>query len=210
MLDSYLRPLKDRLAEPIARVMPPMVTPTALTGVSLVAGLGAGASASQEYFLVALVLWWLSRIADGLDGPLARLRGTSSDLGGYLDQLADTVVYAAVPLGLAFAIDERTTWIACSVLLATFYLNTVSWAYLSALLEKRRAAQRSGRSPTSITMPSGLVEGAETIVIYTVMLAAPSWRPELMWVMACLVGATVVQRVFRARSLLSQPRSVSS
>lgn len=210
MFDSQLRPVKDRLAQPIARAMPTMVTPTVLTGNSLVAGLGAGAAASQRYLVLALVLWWLSRIADGLDGPLARLRGTSSDLGGYLDQLADTVVYAAVPLGLAFAIDERTTWVACAVLLATFYLNTVSWAYLSALLEKRRAAQRSDRSPTRITMPSGLVEGAETIAIYTVMLAAPSWLPELMWAMAGLVGATICQRGFRARSLLSQPRSISS
>ena len=198
MLDTRLRPLKDRIAGPLAQVLAPRTPPLALTGVSLAAGVGAGLAAGFGEFWIALGLWWVSRVADGLDGAVARLRGSSSDLGGYLDQLADTVVYAAIPLGIAFAVDDRATWIACAFLLATFFLNTVSWAYLAALVEKRAIAGADGAPVTSIVMPAGLIEGTETIVLYSLMLAVPAWQPGWMWLMAGLVGVTILQRLVRS------------
>ncbi|MDZ7678832.1 MAG: CDP-alcohol phosphatidyltransferase family protein [Acidimicrobiales bacterium] len=200
MIDAHLRPVKDRVARPLVRVLAPRMSPSALTSASLVTGVAAGAFAALELFVVALLLWWLSRVADGLDGAVARQRGSTSDLGGYLDQLADTVVYAVVPLGLAFAVDDRATWIACAALLASFYVNSVSWAYLSALMEKRGQA---GRTPTSISMPVGVIEGTETIVLYSLMLALPRWLTGWMWLMTALVVATIAQRALGARTLRS-------
>ena len=81
------------------------------------------------------------------------------------------------------------------MLLGSFYLNTMSWAYLSALLEKRgRGAARSNER-TSITMPSGLIEGSETIVCYSLFLAWPARSVPLFWIMAGLVAVNVIQRV---------------
>jgi phosphatidylglycerophosphate synthase len=200
MLDTTLRPMKDRVVAPLARALAPRVPPPVITGASLVAGVGAAVTAGFGLYWIALALWWTSRVADGLDGAVARQRGTSSDLGGYLDQLSDTVVYAAIPLGIAFAVDDRATWIACAVLLATFFLNTVSWAYLAALIEKRARAHTA--PVTSIVMPAGLIEGTETIVLYSLMLAVPTWQPGWMWLMAALVAVTIAQRV------LNSPRSI--
>ena len=202
MFDARLRPLKDRIATPVAAVLPEGVPPLALTALSLLAGLAAAGVAATGGTWVALACWWASRVADGLDGALARRRGTATDLGGYLDQMADTVVYAAIPLGVAVAVDDRATWIATAVLLAVLYLNTVSWAYLSALIEKRRAS-RADAPVTSIEMPSGLVEGTETIVLYSLLLALPGWQPGWAWLMSGLVGITILQRLVRSRSLLA-------
>ena len=75
-----------------------------------------------------------------------------------------------------------------AVLLATFYVNAVSWTYLSALLEKRSAgASRTGEL-TSIAMPPALVEGAETLVLFTLALLVPRDAPQVFAVMAVAVA----------------------
>ena len=47
--------------------------------------------------VVVAVILLASRLADGLDGAVARARG-KTDFGGYLDIVCDFAFYAAVPL----------------------------------------------------------------------------------------------------------------
>lgn len=202
MIDRAVRPVKDRLLEPLAAVVPRWCGPLALTVAALVAGLAAAATAAAGLIAWSVTLWLVGRLLDGLDGAVARRRGTSSDLGGYLDILADTTVYAAVPIGVAIAVADRAAWIAVAVLLATLYVNVVSWAYLAALLEKRRAGAVANGESTSVHMPAGLVEGAETIVLYTLMLAVPSLAVVWFVLMAALVAVTVVGRAVCAPGAL--------
>jgi phosphatidylglycerophosphate synthase len=199
MLDARLRPAKDRLVEPIVIRLAPWMPPLVLTGLSLITGVAAGVVAAAGISWWPLGLWWLSRIADGFDGPVARARQGSSDLGGYLDILGDTVVYAAIPLGVATASGNQKVWIATGVMLATFYVNAVSWLFLAAVIEKRQAGTIAPRASigttTSIVMPSGLVEGTETIVVYSLLLAVPDRAVWWCWVTAVLVALTALQRV---------------
>lgn len=177
----------------------PVVGPNALTLMSLAVTLGAAALAWAGLPLIALTAWLAGRLLDGLDGSVARQRGQATDLGGYLDMLADTIGYAAVPIGVALAVDRTSGWIAVSVLLGAFFVNTISWTYLSALLEKRGAGAASTGELTSITMPPALIEGTETIVLFALFVALPQWAPWLFAVMAVLVGVNVLQRVVWAR-----------
>lgn len=193
MTDAYLRGPKEAILGPVARRTPTAVHPTAITLLAVVPGLGAAVAAADGRAALAVGLWLVNRTLDGLDGTLARQRGRQSDLGAYLDILMDFVVYAAVPIGLAVHAADTAVWVACTALLAAFYVNTVSWAYLSALLERRGRTEGDGF--TSVTMPGGLIEGTETVVLYTVMLAAPDWALGLFWAMAAAVAVTVLQRV---------------
>lgn len=179
---------------PIARRTPTAVHPTAISLVGLVIGLGAAAAAADARFTTALVLWLLNRALDGFDGTLARTQDRHSELGAYVDIVADFIVYAAVPLGIAVGRGGRDTWIAVAVLLASFYVNTISWAYLAAFMERRGASSGA----TSVVMPVGLIEGAETVVLFALMLAMPQWASAVMWVMAALVAITIAQRVTAA------------
>ena len=69
--------------------------------------------------VLALGLWLVNRLLDGLDGTLARRSGRQSERGAYADILADVIVYAAIPLGIAAGQDDRAAWIAAGALLAT-------------------------------------------------------------------------------------------
>lgn len=171
MFDSYLRNLKDRIGEPLARRMP-NVAPNAITLAALLFGLGSAALAANGLFLWGLSFWLLNRTLDGLDGLLARLHNHQGDFGGYLDILFDFVVYAAVPIGLVLAAPTLEHFLALAVMLAAFYVNTASWMYLAAILEKRRL--RDPETATTIVMPSGLIGGFETILAYGVFLLFPA------------------------------------
>lgn len=209
MIDRELRPLTGRVLDPLAARVPTAVGPLALSLAAAAIGLGAAGAAWAGLPALAVAAWLLSRLLDGLDGAVARCRGIASDLGGYLDLVLDTVVYAAVPLGIAAHLDERGAWIAVAVLIATFYVNAVSWAVLSAVLEKRAAGAVATGERTSVTMPRGLVEGAETIALFTAMLALPDAAPALFWAMAAGVAAGAAWRARVAVSTLGQssPRS---
>jgi phosphatidylglycerophosphate synthase len=196
VIDQKLREAKDRAIDPVVRGLVALrVGAGWFTAAGLITSLAAGALAWRGLTWWALVAFLAGRVFDSVDGAVARHAGTASDLGGYLDQLADTIGYALVPLGLAAGAGTTAVWAGCAVLLASFYVNIVSWAYLSALAEKRGAGAAAQGSATSIVMPTGLVEGAETVALYTAMLAIPGWLPGWFWVMTGLVALTVVQRV---------------
>lgn len=201
MLDATLRPFKDAALARPARRLGRWVSPGAVTAAALAAGLAAAGMAGRRLYGAALALWLVGRLLDGLDGAVARQRGRADDLGAYLDMVADTLVYAAIPLGIAVGVDERATWIAAGFLLASFYVNSVSWTYLSAVLEKRGQGAITTGESTAITMPPALIEGTETIVFFTLFLLVPGSAPWTFSVMAVLVGAGVGQRVVWARRL---------
>ena len=202
MLDERLRPAKDRALAPLTTGILAPVPPLALSLAALAAAIGAAIAAWRELAAVAVVLWLVSRLVDGLDGAVARHQGTASDRGGLVDIVADTIGYAVIPIGIAAAIDTRAAWITVAVLLATFYVNAVSWTYLAALLEKRaRGANATGAS-TSTVMPRGVVEGTETIVFFTVALAWPGGAVGVLAVMAAAVIVTILERLWWARTVL--------
>lgn len=198
MLDRSLRLPKDRALGRVATVMPTWVSPDALTAAALAVGLAAAGAAALGSTLVAVGAWLVNRLLDGLDGPLARARSTASDRGGYFDMMADTVVYAAVPLGIAVHRADLTVWWCTAALLASFYVNTMSWTYLSAIAEKRAAGAAATGETTSVHMPGGAIEGTETIVLFTAMLAMPGWAVPLFLTMAGLVAITIGQRLWWA------------
>jgi phosphatidylglycerophosphate synthase len=202
VLDPLLRPAKDRLLHPLAAGLARWAHPNALSAFGF--ALGAGCAAVCAYGGQggrpwALVLWIVSRVVDGLDGAVARRRGEATDLGGYLDIMLDFCVYALVPIGLAYGASptgaDPAVWIWLAALLATFYVNAASWMYLSALLEKRGRASLAGGGPvTSVIMPTGLVEGTETIVLFALFIALPGALVPLFALTSALVLVTTLQR----------------
>lgn len=174
MLDLLVRPLKDKLLNPLAKLIGQSISPKSITLFSFLIGLGSVYFIFTERLTTALLLWILNRILDGLDGTVARLSGRQSDFGGYLDIVVDFIIYALIPLTFTYTYGEgEINWILLSVMISLFYVNSASWMYLSALLEKRKAGNSEVMEQTSITMPSGIVEGTETIIIYTLFYLFP-------------------------------------
>ena len=104
MLDARARAmLSPALDAAGQRLAAAGVPPVVLTAAGWAAGAGACAATALRAWPVALGLWLANRLLDGLDGPAARA-GTPTDVGGFLDIVADFSVYAGIILGLAIAI----------------------------------------------------------------------------------------------------------
>jgi phosphatidylglycerophosphate synthase len=145
----------------------------------------------------AFGLWYLNRALDGLDGLIARLHDGQSDLGGYVDIVTDYVIYAALPIGLVAGSPSNERYLALAFMLASFYVNSASWMYLAAILEKRFA--HTPDTDTTVVMPAGLIGGFETIIVYGVFLLFPSHIVWLFSIFGVLVFFTAFQRVVWAK-----------
>ncbi len=135
------------------------------------------------------MLWLVNRLLDGLDGPEARSRG-ASDLGGFLDIVADFSVYAGFVVGVAVAVPEAR--LACVLLLSAYYVSGTAFLALSSLVARRGGGVGDGRS---LRFVGGLAEGTETIVVYALICLVPTWTLGIVWVFTAMVAVTAVQRV---------------
>jgi phosphatidylglycerophosphate synthase len=196
MRDAALRRQKDRWLEPLAARWLAPIHPNWISLGALLLGLGAAVAVWQGVLWLGLLLWIFNRTLDGLDGVVARKFGTQSDFGGYLDLALDYIVYLAVPLAFVAAHPTPPLFWAALLLISSFVLNLMSWSVLSAILEKRRL-QSVGRQ-TTVEMPPGLIEGAETIVFYTLFFLLPGQVVWLFGLMALLVFFTAAQRIWWA------------
>lgn len=165
------------------------IGPLGVTAAGLLVGIGCCVAAALQAWPLALALWLANRTLDGLDGPLARLRG-ATDLGGMLDFLADFVVYAGFPLAVAIAIPDSR--VAASALLASYLLNNVALLSFSSLIERRGLALGDERS---LRFTTGLTEGTETIACYALVCLVPEHAGSIFWVFTGLVLITVSQRL---------------
>lgn len=190
MLDARMRMLLSPALDAGARRLDRAgLSAGAVTAIGLLVGIGACVAAAAEVWAAALALWLANRALDGLDGSIARLRG-ASDLGGMLDFLADFVVYAGFPLGVAIATPDAR--LAVSALLASYLLNNVALLSFSSLVERRRLELGDERS---LRFTAGLTEGTETIACYVLVCLVPDHAATIFWVFAGLVLITVVQRL---------------
>jgi CDP-diacylglycerol--glycerol-3-phosphate 3-phosphatidyltransferase len=96
-----LRWIKRYLSAPVSLLLNrvPGVRPWMATAASAAAGTAAGAVLALGYGWQAGLVAAAAQILDGVDGQLARLKGTSSPGGAFLDSVLDRVADGAMTLG---------------------------------------------------------------------------------------------------------------
>jgi phosphatidylglycerophosphate synthase len=201
MLDIALRRWKDRLFDPVARLLSALVTPGHITLVAFVCGLLSCVAATNPiYKPTSVYLWLANRFLDRLDGSLARSRNTTTDLGGFLDLLSDFIVYSLPPIAMCLGQDfSSVDWTALALLEASFYVNNFVLFYSAAV-----AANRKDTELTSVTMRPALIEGFESGLVFSTMLIWPEHIDFWMWGMSLGVAIGICQRVQAVKSILSQ------
>lgn len=200
MLDRRLRPWIDRRTAKGARWLRQHgVTADLITLGGLALGLLGAAAIAIGQPLIGLTLFLLNRLSDGLDGAVARGDG-ATDRGGYLDIVADFLVYAAVPLAFAI-VDPVRNALAAAVLLAAFIANGVAFLAFAILAEKRRLETRA-QGPKSFYFLAGLAEGVETIVAFALMCIFPEWFAMIAMGFAGLCFVSASARILMAWRVL--------
>jgi archaetidylinositol phosphate synthase len=167
-------------------------------------GLLLVAAAALAYLHHRSPLWFglslaLAFSADSLDGAVARLRGETSHLGGYLDAMIDRYQEIVVLMALAIALDAwAPAFLACTGALLTSYAK----------------ARTALEVPVPNTGWPDLFERQERIIFLCALLIFGPWLGGWMgfgttqvlgaglWLLAALCHATAIQRMLRAARLL--------
>jgi phosphatidylglycerophosphate synthase len=193
MLDARLRrlidPPLDRLCAPLARYG---LSANLTTAVGFAIGVAAMAAIARQAYGLGLGLLLLNRLLDGLDGALARRRGIT-DLGGFLDILADFIVYAGVPLAFALA-DPGANALPAAFLIFSF-IGTATSFLAFAVMAAKRGITSELRGKKSLYYLGGLTEGSETIAAFVLACLWPGWFPSIAWVFGALCWLTTATRV---------------
>ena len=100
--DGYIsKHINRKMSEPMARLLAKTkVTPNQMTWAAFGIALLSFISFVLGYNIIAGLLVQLSSIVDGIDGSLARLKGMTSEFGGFLDSVLDRYADILIVLGL--------------------------------------------------------------------------------------------------------------
>lgn len=199
MLDRYARTLIDPPLNTAGRIIASRgISANDVTLIGLALGLLAAVCIACGVGLVGLVLLLSSRIADGLDGAVARAT-RKTDFGGYLDIAADFLFYGAIPAAFVF-LDPATNGAAGAFLLTSFYFNGTSFLGYAILAEKH-GHKTEAQGQKSLYYSNGILEGTETIVFFVTLCLFPAYFAPLAYVFGTLCFATAVLRIYGAKQL---------
>ncbi|WP_106746555.1 CDP-alcohol phosphatidyltransferase family protein [Yoonia maritima] len=202
MLDRYARRLIDPPLNKLGQGLAARgITADFITLSGLFLGGVAAVFIALDAPRVALVPLLLSRVADGLDGAVARAT-RKTDFGGYLDITVDFLFYGLIPMAFVW-MSPATNGAAGAFLLASFYFNGASFLGYAILAEKH-GHKTDAQGQKSLYYSNGILEGTETIGFFVVLCLLPSYFAPLSWVFGALCFATATLRLYAAKQIFTE------
>lgn len=197
MLDGWARrridPVVNRLGGALATTG---VSANAVTFIGFGIGIAAAVAIAAGWLATGLALILASRLADALDGVVARLSG-KTDFGGYLDLALDFAFYGAIPFAFA-VLDPAVNALAAAGLIAAFYVNGATFLGYAAVAA-RRGLETAIRGDKSVYFTTGLAEATETLAVFSAFCLFPAWFAPLAWGFAAVCLWTAFWRIVEAR-----------
>jgi len=179
---SSLAPILDPIAVGLGKLR---LTPTIVTVLGLLVTIGGGLLIASGRYIAGASVAAVGSLLDALDGPLARLQGTASIKGAFIDTMSDRFGELAVLAGLAFSLrTDETGLMLCVFALAASLLIP----YIRAKAESWGAEGRGGwmgRAERVILVLLGIgLAGFELPVLFP-----------MLWTFVILTTFTVLQRI---------------
>lgn len=181
--------LTKHIVSPIGKVLVRLrITASMVTVLGLIVAIAGAVVLANGHPFTGAFLIGLGGGIDGVDGTVARLTGTVSRRGAFLDTMSDRVGEVAMFAGVAWFVADDPLL----VLLAVVSLgNSMLIPYARA---KAEAEGLDGKG--------GIMGRAERIILFCLLLMPVGWDwwgPEVMlWPMAILTAITVGQRFWKA------------
>ena len=141
----------------------------------------------------------LNRVADGLDGAVARASG-QTDFGGYLDLVVDFIFYSAIPLAFAIANPDHAV---AACFLCVSFMGTASSFLGVAILAAKHNIETDIRGKKAFYYLGGLTEGLETVLLLCAMALWPGYFAYLAWGFGLFCWVTTVSRIHMAHSMFA-------
>jgi hypothetical protein len=153
----FVDPVACRVALPVANRT--RMTPNGLTVFSLVLGMVSAACFAMDRLVAGAFMFYLSFMIDCVDGKIARLKGTGTPFGLWLDYVGDRIRVVLCAGGLAYgqyALTGEVRYVVLGSAVAVLDL----FRYVNAPQMKRvREAVREEREPEDDTTPIERVRG---------------------------------------------------
>ena len=200
MLDPIARKLIDKPLDALANRISIKISANSITIMGFFIGILSFIAIIKGQLTLALVFLTLNRLCDGLDGAVAR-RQTPSDLGAYLDILADFILWALLPLGFVFYAPQNA--FAAALLLASFAMSMSAFLAFAMMAEKRGLTTEA-QGKKGIYYLSGLAEGTETIAFFALVMIRPDWFIPAALFSAGLVFLSVIGRLIVSVKVLRE------
>jgi phosphatidylglycerophosphate synthase len=207
VLDAKIRrvidPTLDYMGATLARLG---LAANVITIAGFIFGAAAWFTLAAGSFGWALALILANRVADGLDGAVARRHGMT-DLGGYLDIVLDFIFYAGVPFFVAVGSPDKAL---PAAFLVFSFVGTGGSFLAFATIAGKRGLTTEAHGRKSIYYLGGLTEGTETPALFVLICLLPEHFALLAWGFGALCWVTTVGRIaaavhaFRTRSELGQ------
>ncbi len=194
MLDRHIIPI---IKPPLRRVAllahGRNITADQLTFAGFACGIASFLCLVFQRSDLALIFFAVNRLADGIDGELARL-SEGTDAGAFLDITLDFVIYALIPVGFALY-NPGTNALPAAVLVASFVGTGASFLAFASQADKH-AISHPDFSYKGLYYLNGLAEGTETILCFVLMCLFPAWFPVFAYVFAFICVITTVNRIY--------------
>jgi len=194
MIDRYLIPPLQRLLDKPARLLVRRaVTANQITLVGFVIGVLALPLLMAGAFELALVAVLLNRLADGLDGAVAR-RTQTTDAGGFLDIVLDFIFYQAVVVG--FILNSPHEHLLPGLFLMLSFVGTGTSFLAFAVQASKRGLDNPHYPNKSMYYMSGLAEGFETFAVFVLLCLLPQHFGIIAWLFGAVCWVTTATRIW--------------
>ena len=191
MIDSYLRKYVqkgfDSASVPFIRRG---ISPDTVSIAAFVVGLIAGALASFDMMIPAVILLWVSGFLDVMDGTIARKTGQSSAAGAFMDLIFDRLVECAFVAGLALSYPSFSFVYILFLISVIFNFST----FMAA------GALFPNNGEKGMFYSPGLAERSETFIVFTLCAIFPDYISLLLGLFTLIIfitGSVRFSRIMR-------------
>jgi len=195
VLDPYIRPIIDPPLNVLSRKLVGLrFTANRMTIVGFFFGVAAILSIMIHQYGLAASLIICNRLADGLDGAIAR-HSQLTDFGGFLDIVCDFIIYSGIVF--AFGMTTPANLLYASFLIFSFIGPMTSFLAYAVIASKRQIITQK-RGKKSFYYLGGICEGTETAIVLILFCVIPHYFNIICMIFGVLCWLTTLGRIYRA------------
>ncbi len=181
--------LTKHIVSPIGKVLVRLrISASMITVLGLVVTIIGAVILATGHTVTAALVIGLGGGIDGVDGTVARLTGTASRRGAFLDTMSDRVGEVAMFAGVAWLVADDPLLVLLSVISLG---NSMLVPYV-----------RSKAEAEGLDGKGGIMGRAERIILFCALIGPVGWGwwgvEVMLWPMTVLTGLTVLQRYWKA------------
>ena len=188
MIDSKWRSKFQPIFNTIAKIFIRLkISPNTITWLAFGCGILASGFLVAGFNIYSIVFLWLSGLLDVMDGTVARLLGSGSNKGAYMDLILDRMVEAFFVLSFAYSYPQG--YYSYLLFYIAVIFNFTTFIVAGALFKN------TGNK--AIHYDVGIAERTETFIAFTIMALLPNYISEILMVFNAIIIITGIIRFNR-------------